>query len=322
MFQKNKKISAAFLAVGIILVIFSTFNKKKPTKQKKQIAILYPVAHDSLDLIIKGFKEELSKKLDAEYTLYNANGDKMLLNSQVNDILLNDYDLVCAIATSPLVMLTEQANQKGSHIPIIACAGDINQVNKNIDPRNYVGVTICDDNKSKIDAIVSIYKPERIIIPHASVPMLEEEVNEIIKLAEAYNVEVVPVIMNNIQDIGLKLEHYFSDKKELVLILQDNFIVSNLEIVLSKCKQYKKICFTSDLESVEHGSVLGLGVLHYECGKVASEKAFDILILNKKASELEHSNIDDYKIKINMDNPMAKELNYEILKTKYKDRLI
>lgn len=318
-----KKIGVILLLSSLFLIVKKILKiDSKQLKNQKNIAIIYPISCSCIDDIRDGFIEQLSKYIDFRYTVYDGSGDKILLNSQVQDILNANYDAVCAIATSPYVMLVEQTNQKNSSFPIVGCAADAIKLDQKKINRNYIDVSDEHESIKKINVLIDLYNPEKIIIVYSSLPILEEQVNDIINYSKKFKIKVIPVNINNIYDINIKVAHEFTDKRELVLILGDSFMMSNMEILANLCRKSYKFLVSSDLESVNNGSVLGYGIEYRDCGRLGADKMADILVNNKKPYEIENEIMSNMKIKVNLDNPLHKELNLELLKTKYKDSVI
>jgi ABC-type uncharacterized transport system substrate-binding protein len=320
----KKKIFATIAILAVIIIYFKK-NNITINNNKKKIAIIYPLSCECINDQRDGFIEELSKHIDATYDIYDANSDKILLNSQVKQIINGNYDLVCAIATSPFITLVEQTAQKKSSLPIVGCSADATQLGYNSVDKNYIDVSDQHDSIDKVNKLIDLYNPTRIIIPYSSLPLLESQVNDIKTYAEKNNILVIPISIYNPHEIQIKIEHelYNSEnERDVVLILGDCFMMLNVELVSSICLKYKKIFCTSDLESVNLGSTIGYGIKYKDCGMLAAQKAIEILLNNKKPSELENVVMKDIKLKINLDNPMHKELNLNLLNTKYKDQVI
>jgi putative ABC transport system substrate-binding protein len=323
MSEFKKIIIRITLSISVIAIIATILdNKKLIVKKIPKIAIIYPLSYKCIDDIKDGFLNEITKHMDIEYDLYDGNSDKMLLNSQVQQIINGDYDLTFAITTSPFVLLVEQANQKHKNVPIVASAADIRQlVNKN-HTRNYVAISNEDDSKDKIQMLIDLYNPEKIIVPHTSSPMIESQVKDIALICNEKGIKFAPIVIYNSQEIQMKMEHEFSNKRELILTLGDNFIIANMEVLVSLCKKSNKIICSSDLESIENGVCFAYGIQYYDEGVLGAKQAVEILIHKKKVNELENINLEENKIRINLDNPMHKELNLDLLKTTYKDQVI
>ena len=86
-----------------------------------RVAILTPITHPSLETIERGFIQTLREDESQSYhfTTYNAQGNKTLMRSEVEEIIRKDFDLVFAIGTSVAQMTSEVFTKKGIEIPVV-----------------------------------------------------------------------------------------------------------------------------------------------------------------------------------------------------------
>ena len=124
-----KKFLIIIMLLGALLgagIYFSSkkagcISKKELVSQQYNIAILIPVSHPSLTNIENGFKDSLNKldNCSFKFKTYNANGNMVLMRSQLEDISQNKFDLIFAITTPCAQMAKEITAKKESNIPVI-----------------------------------------------------------------------------------------------------------------------------------------------------------------------------------------------------------
>jgi ABC-type uncharacterized transport system substrate-binding protein len=85
------------------------------------IAILTPVSHPSLEQIQTAFADTLKEKGSCKYQFkeFNANGNRVLMRSQAEEIANGDFDLVFTIAAGPCLLVKEVMQKKGKTTPIV-----------------------------------------------------------------------------------------------------------------------------------------------------------------------------------------------------------
>src|SRR5205085_2090849 len=118
-------LSLLLLLFGIIASFFLYKNITKSTAYQYRCALLAPALHPAMDEIMQGFRERLNQKLPGvEYLEYNANGNKTLLRSQVEEIEQGSFDLVFTIGTFASQLMHEVLVKRPSAMPHVFTAVD------------------------------------------------------------------------------------------------------------------------------------------------------------------------------------------------------
>ena len=111
----------------ILLSLIFLCACENQNKQLVHIAILTPVTHPSLKIIEKGFIEEMEARNPGRYhfVTYNAQGNKTLMHSEVEEIARQDYALVLTIGTAASQMTKEVFAKKNLKTPVVfTCVND------------------------------------------------------------------------------------------------------------------------------------------------------------------------------------------------------
>src|SRR5262245_16917102 len=106
------------ICVALVLMFISC---GRSVDNKISIAILTPVTHPSLEQTEKGFKETIETHYPGKYRFvtYNAQGNKTLMRSEIEEIAQKDFALVFTIGTLASQMTKEVFDKKGLETPIV-----------------------------------------------------------------------------------------------------------------------------------------------------------------------------------------------------------
>lgn len=293
-------------------------NLKIESTNHFRIAILTPVAHPSLQQIENGFCKTLNKSDNVHYdiSVFNANGDKILLKSQAEAVINNNVDLIFTIGASASQITKELCTKKGKTIPVVFGAvanpvglGLVKSINK---PEGFVtGAIEVSDYETQLNLLLQL-KPEikSILLPYNPTQGagLERDKNEIAQILSKKNIHLIACEIYNIGEIQGKLA-VLIQKVDSVLVLKDNTIVSGIDAIIKLCNIYNKILLTTDLDSADKGAALSFGVKESEFGKQSAFLAKQIL--ENKVNSAKLPCIDTYKnkLKINTKAMHAQGLN-------------
>ena len=260
-----KKINL-FLAVLLILV-FGVFIYKQTYRnigsannltqlKVARIAILQYISHPALDEIRQGFIDTLQKEVNVEFKIFNANGNRILLRSQAEEIVQNDFDLIFSIPTVPSLILKEVTAQRNKLIPIVGAAITNPVDNKLIDSMESSGnnLVIVAEDKSfdkQIERILFL-KPDikKVLLVYNSVSNADLEKDKQIfdQLLKKRNIQLNAIQILNNNEITQKVPNFINGQ-DAVLVLKDNMIVAGIESLISVCNRFKVPLFASDLNS-------------------------------------------------------------------------
>lgn len=314
-----KKLFRFYFLIFFIFLIILFLNKKinfifNETKNDKffKIAILTPIRHPALEEIELGFKEEILKKIDAKFYTYNGNGNSILMKAQVEEAIKDDYDLICAIAKSPFILLKETSIKRKSKIPIVGCAVEEKQINKNLDKdRNFVVINDLHDFKKQIENLLYIYNFKKIILPYAVTLDLQLQVEEIEDICKEKNISLESIKIYNSNEIIPKINFNLNNNEQaVIMILKDNLIVSNIESIVSIARKNNILIYASDLNSVDKGADLAFGVSEYNIGSLGGKKAIELL--NNKILKNDIFYLSDFKFKINKKEILIKNIKIDL----------
>lgn len=285
----------------------SLVSEEKGSFAHKKIAIVLPVSHPSLENIRDGFKDTLTAqtKGSCSFVEYNGNGSRSLLQSQIEDIVAKEFDLIFAIATSPAVMAKEITTKKNKHMPIVYGAvtdplgvGLIASINNS--GNHITGVMDLVPHDRQLD-MLKVLKPDArqmLVVYDPSAAGNEKEKDTIVSLGKHRGIQVRGLEVYNTRDIAQKVPTFISGV-DTVLVLKDNTVVAGLDTLIKQCNKFGVTLMASDLDSPDRGAALGFGVYEYDMGVESAQKAHAILYNDKKPNQVPSSIADNFKIKLN-----------------------
>lgn len=263
---------------------------------KTPIAIISPVVHPSIQAMEKGAIETIEESAPGKYaiTVYNAQGNKTLLRSEIEAVNRKDFALVLTLCTSATEMTAEVFSKKGNNTPIVFTA-----VNHPSDftGRNVTGVKEEVRFQEEVDLFVKelphlsrvllVYNPEEA--------GLKNDAAELKGIFEKKGIEMDTIEVFHTNELKVKVTPYLTEK-DAVIVLKDNTVVSGLEVLSKLCKERSIALLASDLDSPAQGATLGYGVYEREFGVEAAKKALQILEEGVHASSIPITPVDDFHL--------------------------
>jgi len=309
-----KKIISIGLSVNLLLLSLGLYfyNPKSEDlskeissdvakKDPKRIAIVTPTTHPSLEQIEKGFVDQmkLSNKYDYRFVTYNANGNRSLLKSQIEEAVQKKFDLIFTLASGPSLMAKEIVAKKNKNIPIVFAA--VNKPKKiNLVGDNVTGSEEIVDYKKQLSLLLFL-KPDvkKVLLVYTPTSQgLQEDKDEIENILKTKGIELKTVEIYQANETYSKTISAFSGS-DVIMVLKDNTVVSALDGLVNICNKNGITLLASDLDSVERGASVCFGVKEYDYGVYASRCAKLILEENKKPSDVPVVGVDEFKLIIN-----------------------
>ena len=149
--------------------------------------MLVPAVHPSMDQIQDGFVVTLKEAMpELAVEVYNANGNKTLMKSQVEEIVHQNYEAVFTVGTNASQMVKHSLQKKGIATPLVFAAVANPEERGIIDPtakESVTGVTDSYDFADQVNLLL-VVKPETkkvlLVYDRASNPAFDvvEEVLE------------------------------------------------------------------------------------------------------------------------------------------------
>lgn len=309
------------IIIGATLIYFVTNTPQHATgkteaKKTYRIAILTPITHPALEEVEQGFKERMAtlSPTKPEFTIFNASGNKTLMQAQAQEIINDTYDLICTLGAAASQTIAELERKKGIKIPHVFCAVDDQAFAHHLADINSAttGVYVKTDYKKEMD-ILHEFKPNTKNVLLVYDPMhsigLEKDKQEIEHYLKKYAINLHAIEIYQPNEISQKVAALLPGI-DVVLVLIDNTVVAGIDALITLCNRYGITLLVSDLNSGKKGAALAYGISDYGSGERAAELAFDILFYNEPPHEIFIGAITSFRLAINKD--AAKKQNVEV----------
>jgi len=295
-----------FMCLSLLLILISCGQS---AGNKIPIAILTPVTHPSLEQIEKGFKQtmEINNPGKYHFVTYNAQGNKMLMRSEIEEIAQKDYTLVFTIGTLASQMTTEVFEKKNLKTPIVfTCVNDPIGF-KIISSEQYPGgnvtgvkemlrfeeeLTALIKHKTDIKNVLLVYNPAE--------PGLQKDQKEVERILKEHNMTLQTVEAFQTNELLAKVSPFISSADALI-VLKDNTVVSGLDILVKLCNRHQIPLMASDLDSPDRGAAFGYGVYEIDFGIEGAKKALQILVQGMPPGTIPITPVADFTLRMNPD---------------------
>jgi putative ABC transport system substrate-binding protein len=276
------------LSVFVLVFIFASCQSKKP--DVPTVAFIDAFQDNTIAKAKEGFFAALAengfdeKKGTIQVIYRNAQGDIPTL-TQITKYMISQKPTL--IATCP-TLATITAVQNVKDIPIFMMVSETVerlQVKSKLDgyPKNLYGVgeTLAYIDTS-IGLIPKLIKPkgEKIkmgLVFNQSEPQSVQALEEIKKVANANNIEVVALPVNASADVQLVTQSLLSKDIDVFFANPDNTIFASFESILKACDAKNVPIMTSEAGLVSRGALAAYGPDMYEWGYQSGLQAAQLL---------------------------------------------
>ena len=312
------------LFFGIIVAGFSFLykivKKDKPIKCAAfaaRVAIFQPINHPALDEIVQACVTTLNQgPSQYDCTIYNANGNQILLQAQAAEIVQADYDLIIPVGVGCSVAIKQAASKQQSRTPIVFTAID-DPEKLDLQGKYMTGVIDQTNYSKQVDLLLQLkpsIKKVLLVYDVAQGSGLEKDKDALSALFSARGIALKAVEIFTISELQQKVTGLLNDC-DVVMILKDNVIVSGIDSLVSLCQRYHVPLLATDLNSGQKGAVLAFGFYEAESGIAAAEQGLLILQQGIVPSHLPVRALTGTYMVINPEQVAAQGLDYLDLTT-------
>jgi len=279
---------ALLLCMGALLTVTSCGDKADFT-----VGICQLMEHESLDKATEGFIDALTEALEKEGKTVKFDtqvaGEANLCTTVVNTFKANKVDLIMANATPALLAAANATTE----IPVLGTSvTDYSDTFSGNIPENVSGTSDAvpfDEQAQMMIDTLDLVAGEKVGVLYCT-----NESNSLIQ----YN-----AVKELFEEEGIVVEAYtFSETTELqalvnsaaseckaIYVPSDNTVAQNDSIVGTICEEKKVPVFTSYGGAVCYAS---LAIDYYELGRKTGEMAAEILLGNKKTTDIEVATLE------------------------------
>ena len=275
--MKNKRLKySVYLLVFILVGSFVMGMKKQETNTVKpipKVGVLQFVSHPSLDLIYKGFVEELERqdykdKETINIDFQNGQADQSKLSSMSQQLIGKKPDVLVGIATPAAQALANQTKD----IPIILGAISDPKAAGLVESNNKPGGNITGvSDQSPVEAQLKLMKQLMPNIKTVGVIYSSAEdnslsqVNRFKEIAEKEGIEVKTYAVPSTNEIS-QMTHVMTGEVEAIYTPTDNTIANGFQTIVSIADEANIPIFPSVDTMVEEGGVATIGINQYDLG--------------------------------------------------------
>lgn len=302
-----KKLLAVFIVCILILTGCSTSQNQ--SKADYTIGICNYVDDASLNQITDNILsriDELSKQnnivIDVNYD--NANADANLMSQIINNFIVDDVDLMVAIATP--VAMNMQALTQDNQIPVVFAAVSDPVGSQLVDTldkpgSNLTGTSDYLDTASIMNLIFALNPDIKKIglLYDLSQDGSITSINEAKAILNSKGIETIEKTGSNVEEIRLAAQSLINDKVEAIFTPSDN------TVMISQLSIYESLLdagiphFAGADSFALNGSFVGYGVDYANLGKETADMIFDILVNKKDVSTYPVKTFDNGIVTIN-----------------------
>jgi putative ABC transport system substrate-binding protein len=289
---------------GLILFLSLTLAACKSNSDEKKIGIILPIEHQSLNEIVAGFKETLSKEtnLPIQIKVSNAQGDINLQRAIIQQMKDQQYDLIVPIGLST----TEAAIAMTREQPILSLASSLTEEDRQKQKPCHLAVVQDEISPQKILAFIHAAYPKlsRLVLIHSTQEKIFPDVKKAVIAGQTLGIAVKPMIVNTLQDL-YSVTQAIPANIQGILILKDNLIVSGITTLTQLADKRNIPLITSDQGSVENGAAFALGMPERKIGEEGAKLAA-LILAGRPACGLPIVEVADLTVFINP-SAMSKE---------------
>lgn len=281
--------------IGVAYLGYLINDRITHNKKSFKIGVIYLLQHPSIDQGIEGFKSELQKietesgiEFKVEYK--NAMGEPKNVNGFISNFREKKSDIIIALTTpcaqiAKKLIKTKPVVFVGVSDPV--SAGLVKNLNSGFE--NITGTTSKDPNFETLELAKKLFpaiKKVGIIYTSSEANStsillgLDEKIKstnlgiEIIKRAITNTTEILPAIKSILPNV------------DAIFTINDNTVVSSIDLLIRESKAHNKPLFASDVESVNKGALFTYGLNYRDEGVASADILKQILLDNKVPSEI------------------------------------
>lgn len=288
------------IAMMAVVAIFGCFSMTAcGEKTDFTVGVIQLAPHDALDKANKAFCDELTALLAKEgktvsFEQGNANGEDTQNASIVNTFTGKNVDLIYSIATSSSVAAVSKA--KDYDIPVVFNAvtdpvGESLVQSMENPGANVTGVSDINPVVEQVDLMIELMGGSKDITVGMLYTSKEtnsvKQMNMVKDACEKAGIGFVEKGIDQVSDIYNGLNDLKTRGADILYLPTDNMLAENAAAVHSqniKGINLPIVCGEGGMTNI--CGVATLSVDYEKLGKMAAQSAFDILMGNKKASEI------------------------------------
>lgn len=275
----------SLLAIGALGII--KYTKKAPTNTLYTIGILQTASHPALDTVRDSFIATLKNKLGdtIAFVVQNAQGSISQAHTIAQQFhVYTKYTSFFTIATPATQALSAVEKERPIVIAAVTDPAALGLLHQDT---NITGVNDMIDVKAVVRMLTELVPTAKNIglVYTAGEANSLALVDHMRKELIANNVTPIDFPITNESDVAVIVD-VACRKTDLILAPTDNTVASTISLISSIARKHKKPLIVSDNMLVKFGALAAQGVSYAAAGEQAALITYDILINNKKPSQI------------------------------------
>lgn len=260
----------------LLIIIITYFTTNKPEKNHEKIAIVTTLSHPALDLVRKGFEQQIKSHIHDDYELvfFNAEGSLQSANLIARQIA-HDENFISILAIASLATQTLAKTIHDKPIVIAAVSDPSALLPENT--HNICGLSDAIDADFQVITILDLLPQTKTISllysPHETNSSVV--VQKLKQSIEKHNLTVELVGVYEPQQIPSASRK--ACKNDVVLIPLDNQLAASMPAVIKATNDLSCAIILTDKALLKYGAAFAFGIDYEKSGEQAADIMLKIL---------------------------------------------
>lgn len=291
----NKSNKYILILLAIVIVSIAVFQFLRKEKNNVKIGVVYLMEHPSITEGLDGLKSQLDgieneTGLKFDVTYQNAFGEMINIEKIVKSFKDNNVDVILALTTPCAKIAQNQFKDK----PIIFVGVTDPIADKLVDNLNF--------GKGNITGTTSKVPSTKILQFALELFPNIKKVGVLFSTGENNSIAILNQLESDIKSFNLpiklikkgvtatvdiqKIAESTMAETDALFVINDNGIVSSVNILIKAADNAHKPIFASDIQSVKQGALFTFGLNYKDEGVAAANILEEIIIDKKKPNEI------------------------------------
>lgn len=291
----NKSIKYILALITILIIVVAAFQFLRKENSNLKAGVVYLMEHPSITEGLDGLKGQLASienetGLKFDVTYQNAFGEMINIEKIVKSFKDNNVDVILALTTPCAKVAQNQIKDK----PIIFVGVTDPIADKLVDNLNF--------GKGNVTGTTSKVPSTKILQFALELFPDIKKVGILYSTGENNSIAILTQLESDIKTFNLPIELVkkgvtatvdiqkiavsTTNETDALFVINDNGIVSSVNILIKAADNAHKPIFASDIQSVKQGALFTFGLNYKDEGIAAANILKEIIINGKKPSEI------------------------------------
>ena len=297
-----RKLGLLCISFLTLLVSLTATAANVPT-----VGIVVPLEHPAMTEIVSGFKQELAKQYPhpVKIMVKNAESDVTMQRAIISQYTSQGVDIIEPIGTDTFDMAISQA----PHQKVMGIAAEFNQKQRQNVTNKQVTAVI--DELALLPQLQFMQQAiphlKKITLIYSASGKIFDEVNQLKKAAKTLNLQVQPLMIQQVSDL-YTIGHHVASDSQAIFILKDLMVVSGVATLVKQAEAMHIPLIASDDGSVQGGAAFSLGVRERDIG-IKSADVTAAILKGKPIREIPITQLTHYDVFLNKQHAKLQGVN-------------